>query len=172
MKTVGTKNVDGIILFWRNQDYMSNWYPSTFVMNGHLFANSEQAFIYLKVKQFNDKARIARVLTQPDPYKVKKIGRQPIDGYDEKIWKENRFDAMRQANYAKYSQSPQLTAKLIETDGYSLAEASPTDDIWGIGLSEDDPRAWKKETWQGQDLLGLVLEDVRAALIVEKNFVI
>ena len=32
--------------------------------------------------------------------------------------------------------------------------ASPKDRIWGIGLTEDDPRAWNKKSWRGTNLLG------------------
>lgn len=44
-------------------------------------------------------------------------------------------------------------------------EASPIDRIWGIGLSEKDKRAWNKETWRGQNLLGQILTNVRDKLM-------
>lgn len=44
-------------------------------------------------------------------------------------------------------------------------EASPIDRIWGIGLSEKDKRAWNKETWRGQNLLGHILTKVRDKLM-------
>lgn len=36
--------------------------------------------------------------------------------------------------------------------------------IWGIGLDKKDPRAWKKQTWQGKNLLGKILTEVRDRL--------
>lgn len=44
-------------------------------------------------------------------------------------------------------------------------EASPIDTIWGIGLSEKDRRAWNRETWRGQNLLGEILTKVRDKLL-------
>lgn len=44
-------------------------------------------------------------------------------------------------------------------------EASPIDTIWGIGLSEKDRRAWDRETWRGQNLLGEILTKVRDKLL-------
>ena len=43
--------------------------------------------------------------------------------------------------------------------------ASPKDRIWGIGLTEDDPRAWNKKSWRGGNLLGEILTRVRDKLM-------
>ncbi|MDQ7757875.1 NADAR domain-containing protein [Xanthomonas sontii] len=45
-----------------------------------------------------------------------------------------------------------------------LVEASPVDRIWGIGLAADDPRAADPTTWQGENLLGFALMEVRRRL--------
>lgn len=44
----------------------------------------------------------------------------------------------------------------------SLVEASPYDRIWGIGLKATDEKAQNPASWQGQNLLGFALMDVRA----------
>ena len=53
---------------------------------------------------------------------------------------------------------------LIQTGDRRLAEASPHDNLWGIGLSACDPRASFPESWCGQNLLGQALEHAREIL--------
>ena len=71
---------------------------------------------------------------------------------------------MTEGNDAKFSQNAELKAFLIATGDSVLVEASPYDNVWGISLREDDERAKHPRTWQGQNLLGFALMDVRAAL--------
>ena len=42
-----------------------------------------------------------------------------------------------------------------------MAEASPMDPVWGIGLRADDPRAKGPRQWGGEILLGEALSAVR-----------
>jgi len=50
-----------------------------------------------------------------------------------------------------------------------LAEASPTDTRWGIGMKSTDPGAHNPSNWKGQNLLGMVLMRVREQLRQEQQ---
>lgn len=45
-----------------------------------------------------------------------------------------------------------------------LVEASPVDQVWGIGLAADHHYAQQPEKWQGHNLLGFALMQARAQL--------
>ena len=58
---------------------------------------------------------------------------------------------------------------LLKTGNATLAEASPYDRIWGIGLSADDPKAMNPDLWKGENLLGHALMRVRDELALESQ---
>jgi ribA/ribD-fused uncharacterized protein len=66
--------------------------------------------------------------------------------------------------FEKFNQNPLLKEALLNTCDTIIVEASPVDRIWGIGLTEDDPRALDQSTWRGQNLLGITLMRVRDAI--------
>lgn len=48
-------------------------------------------------------------------------------------------------------------------------DASPHDQVWGIGLTEDDLRARDRAQWRGLNLLGKALTRVREVLLWEQS---
>ncbi len=45
-----------------------------------------------------------------------------------------------------------------------LGEASPVDNIWGIGMAKADENIYNPERWKGENLLGFALMEVRDEL--------
>lgn len=70
----------------------------------------------------------------------------------------------------KFSQNQWAEDVLAHTDSAVLVEASPYDTIWGIGMKESNPAAKHPPHWNGENLLGFVLMDVREALYPEKFY--
>lgn len=94
-----------------------------------------------------------------DPKTAKSLGRR-VSGFDEKVWTARRQEIIYEAVFAKFSTIRTLRESLMRlvNNGYILVEASPRDNIWGIGFSERDaPR--NKAKW-GQNLLGNTLTRV------------
>jgi ribA/ribD-fused uncharacterized protein len=53
---------------------------------------------------------------------------------------------------------------LLSTSDQIIVEASPVDQIWGIGLAADHVNATNPNAWQGLNLLGFALMEVRKQL--------
>ncbi|WP_297568478.1 NADAR domain-containing protein [uncultured Faecalibaculum sp.] len=65
---------------------------------------------------------------------------------------------------ARFSQNPELKARLKATGSAILAECAVKDRIWGIGLSMTDPDRFEPSKWKGKNLLGCTLMMVREKL--------
>jgi ribA/ribD-fused uncharacterized protein len=104
-----------------------------------------------------------RILEAPHPDVAKKLGRG-VRNFDEEKWDRARFGLVVRGNLAKFGQNPELAEFLLNTGNRVLVEASPVDQIWGIGLAADDPRAEAPGEWKGLNLLGFALMEVRQML--------
>jgi ribA/ribD-fused uncharacterized protein len=78
------------------------------------------------------------------------LGRQ-IKNFNEEKWNDIKKQIVFRGNYLKFSQNKKLYDILLGTDNKHLAEASSTDNIWGIGINIKD--ASKGIPWRGQNLL-------------------
>ena len=92
--------------------------------------------------------------------KIKGLGRK-VKNFDENIWNEVKYHIVLTGNYYKFSQNKQLRQVLLSTGESILVEASPLDMIWGIGIDANNENAYHPEKWNGSNLLGFALTEVR-----------
>jgi ribA/ribD-fused uncharacterized protein len=155
------KITNDVVLFWNGP--FSNWHPSDFVWNGLQFNCGEQYMMYRKADMFNDDVSAIKIMESKDPREQKALGRL-VRGFDAKEWLSLCVPIMVDGLYCKFEQNPGLRHLLLETGNKIIAEASPVDRIWGIGLAVDDPLALDTTTWKGENLLGITLMKVREKL--------
>lgn len=75
---------------------------------------AEQYMMTQKALLFQDTLSCEKILQTNDPKQMKKIGRE-IVGYDDKVWNENKYAIVLNANIAKFSQNEELGKFLMET---------------------------------------------------------
>lgn len=146
-----------------SRDEFSQWHLQDFTVDGIVYNCAEQFMMAQKARLFGDKETEAKIMASTSPKEQKALGRL-VANFDPEIWNANAKAIVFRGNYAKFTQNPDLLAKLAATDGTTLVEASPWDKIWGIGLDADDPRASDRSTWLGTNWLGETITDVREAL--------
>ena len=84
-----------------------------------------------------------------------------VAGFNSNTWIENIPDILNTGLEAKFSQNPDLMEKLKNTGTSVIGEASPHDNLFGIGLSIHNPLALDNTKWTGKNLLGVGLMKVR-----------
>lgn len=140
----------------------SQWYPAAFTVDGICYLTAEHWMMVGKARLF-EPIWIERILANPDPSAAKAFGRK-INHFNQSVWLQHRFELVVQGNLAKFSQNVALKEFLMATADQVLVEASPVDQIWGVGLAADDPRAANPAEWCGLNLLGFALMRVREQL--------
>ena len=156
--------------FWKETEgplrALSNWFPSPLAFEaGPRCAHLEQALMLCKARLFGDIRATQAVMAARTPAEAKAVGRQ-IAGFDQEVWDKIKFPLMVRLLVAKFSQAPLLLALLHLTHPALLAEASPHDLIWGIGLSKAQAEVMSPENWPGLNLLGKALMRARSLYAV------
>ncbi|WP_166417380.1 NADAR family protein [Cochlodiniinecator piscidefendens] len=147
--------------FWSGP--FSQWHPSHFSYADQTFETAEQAMMYEKAILFNDAEIGAQILAEPEPGCQKALGRK-VRGFDHAKWDAEKVKIVTNINMAKFDQNKGLRRKLFQTLPKQLAEASPVDTIWGIGLDAAHAVTTPVDLWPGQNLLGQILTSVRDEL--------
>lgn len=142
---------------------LSQWYPAEFEAEGHRYFTSEHYMMAHKALLFGDDRIFERILKTVKPGEAKALGREIVN-FREEIWHEHKYEIVLRANYYKFSQHELLRTYLLNTQNRILAEASPVDCIWGVGLAENDPQINDVSKWPGENLLGMALMEVRDKL--------
>ena len=116
-----------------------------------------------KAKLFHDAERYTAILRATAPKECKQLGRL-VTPYDDSAWSKARPEILKRGLLEKFMQNPSLRAKLLSTGEALLAEASPFDDIFGIGLDAEKASQTSPAQWMGKNLLGQALMEVRQQL--------
>ena len=142
---------------------LSQWYPSEMQLEGVRFPTAEHYMMWRKARVFGDADVERQLLTDDSPAVAKRLGRS-VRNFRSDVWDRQRFDVVVEGSIAKFEQNETLRSYLLATGDRVLAEASPVDNIWGIGFASADPRARQPLQWTGLNLLGFALMRVRDRL--------
>lgn len=167
-QTTNHTNENIIYFFGEKNDYgcFSQFFQSKFIdENGIQFECCEQFMMYYKAKLFENTKIANKILQETKPKIIKNLGRK-VSNFNENIWNENKKKIVYKGNYFKFTQNEKLKEILIKTENKILVEASPYDKIWGIGI--DTKQAIEGKKWEGLNLLGNILMDVRKKIITEQ----
>lgn len=158
---ISERETDTHLYFLRG--VLSNFEKCYIKYKGHLFATTEQAFMWEKAVFFNDRESANKIIKEENPAKAKKLGRE-VKNFDDSLWSKVCYDFMYKVNYEKYFQNTRLKNILLNTGDKILVETNFRDTRWAIGLPAEDDRVLDESQWQGENLLGKVLMQVRDEL--------
>lgn len=141
----------------------SQWFPCEFVDNGVVYKTAEHYMMAAKARLFDDNEILKLILQANSPNEAKGLGRK-IENFNSEIWDHHKYQIVVQANLLKFSQNQEFKEFLLSTEDKVIVEASPYDKIWGIGMLVSDKNSGNPLLWNGENLLGFALMEVRDLL--------
>jgi ribA/ribD-fused uncharacterized protein len=152
-----------MIKFWKTREAygcLSNFSKHSIIVDGKMYSTTEH---YYQSKKFEDPVyqEIIRTLKTPREAKDIASGDKPylVDGIETPMpklrsdWESVKYGIMKDALRHKVQQNPEVRKTLLETGSEEIAEDTPYDYIWGIGVDGS-----------GKNLLGKAWMEIRDEL--------
>lgn len=149
------------VFFW--DGIYSQWYKSFFEIDKQIYSSAEQYMMHQKALLFGDIEIAEQIMEESNPREQKRFGRM-IRNFEKSTWDKNCLAIVYEGNLAKFSQNQDLKEQMLATGDRIFVEASPLDNIWGIGLDENAEGIDNPSYWLGLNLLGQALTLVKQEL--------
>ena len=133
------------------------------MINDIRYTSAEQYIMHQKCLLFGDFASAKEVLSTDDVARQQDIGRK-ASGYNGNIWNGIRQTVAIRGLFAKFSQNEELKKRLLETGDAWLVECARSDKVWACGRKLSDDRRLNTDSWNGMNILGFALMEVREQL--------
>jgi ribA/ribD-fused uncharacterized protein len=154
------------LCFWKpknqliDESCLSQWQYSKFEVDIHYYTSMEQYMMAEKARLFEDDEIEKQIISSTDPREIKSLG-QKVKNFNQDIWDRVKYSIVLTGNYYKFSQNKEMRDYLLSTDNKILVEASPLDKIWGVGFSAENSKINTPHSWNGKNLLGFALMELR-----------
>lgn len=155
------KITDKHVFFWNG--IYSQWHKAPMTIDKIEYNSCEQYMMHQKALLFGDDIVASLIMEETNPREQKKYGRQ-IQNFDKATWDKNCLAIVYEGNLAKFRQNAGLREEMLNTGNRIFVDASPLDNIWGIGLDENAEGIDDPSYWLGLNLLGQALTLVKNQL--------
>jgi ribA/ribD-fused uncharacterized protein len=155
------KTTNKYVFFWNG--IYSQWHKANMTIGKIEYNSCEQYMMHQKALLFGDEETAELIMQEKNPREQKKFGRM-VKNFDKSIWERNCLAIVYEGNLAKFSQNPGLKEEMLSTGNAFFVEASPLDNVWGIGMDEDAQGVEDPSYWLGLNLLGQALTLVKNEL--------
>ena len=126
------KTSGNMVLFMGMHTPFSNFYRSSFKVDGINYNCSEQYFQSKKAEMFDDDATHYKIMKSTNPIEIKRLGNR-VNNYIHQQWEQRQYEVMLKGVTHKFCSDENLMSKLSQTKDMDIVEAT-YDRIWGCGF--------------------------------------
>lgn len=164
------KWVTGGLAFRGERSVFSNFFTKPFSVDGYRYISVEQYFQYSKAVYFGESNLARKIIMTSNPNQIQNFGDRAgerVSGEEFEEWLEHSKEILHTGIYAKFSQNPSLKTDLLATGDYLLFEAT-TNYHYACGINLVSNK-WADQSWDGQNLTGRALVEVRDRIRLEEE---
>lgn len=160
-----TRNVGDYTLFFTKDSILSNFHEASFKVNGDVYSSVEQFYQVKRAEFYKDDHVASKMRIEKSPRKIKALSYTVKTPEGERRWFEKEARAtMLTGVRAKFEQNADAREFLVSKTNKYIAEANPKDNFFSIGLSLYHPDCGNESKWEGKNILGDILVQVKHEL--------
>ena len=148
-----------IMAFKGYQHPLSNHFPCRLNVYEHEFKSLEHAYFWHMATEFGLQELATEIKGCVHAGEAKRLSKLIASDEERFRWESDNIEAMKHLLQAKYEQCEQFRTCLIENQGKTLAEATPSR-LWGTGFSPFLTEHSSPSFWLGQNMLGVLLTEL------------
>ena len=162
--------VEGNYIFFHDRrSVFLQWAWLGFRVGVNYFSSAEKLFMHEKALFAGDLLKAREIMGEDRPWELRRLGRE-VRWLNEGDWRRRAPNVVYKGNRAKFLQNEGARWELFESRWKVLVEASRGDRFWGSGLGMGDGRKGDPSKWEGQNVLGRVLIQLRKDLWREGGY--
>ena len=146
------------------QHPLSNHFPCCLNGYGHKFKSLEHAYFWYMATEFGQPQLATDIKNSIHAGEAKKLSKLIATDDERFTWESNNIEVMKNLLQTKANQCEQFRACLLENQGTTLAEATPSR-LWGTGYSPYITEHSSPSFWLGQNMLGVLLTELTQTLV-------
>ena len=167
-KNCKAKPQNEILAFKSYEHPLSNHFPCELEVFNEKFKNVEEAYFWRMSSGMGNQDLAKRILESRHAGEAKRLSKEIADDLTRLKWEKENVGIMEHLLAAKAGQCKRFLECLMESKESVLAEATPSK-FWGTGLSIFVTKNCSESCWPGQNMLGALLMELRAKLILKKD---
>lgn len=140
----------------------SDWYYAPFEYGNMKFTSVEQFEFYHKASMAKRLDLCMQAESSCNPEILLKLERASNPDIETDLWNKHKYTVIKRGVRAKFQQNKKLYEVLKGTEGNTIVSCSLFDTDLSIGLSINDNRRFDRDQWNGKNMLGEILMQIRS----------